>query len=138
MTEQVEQQVKELSREEELAHEEAMRRLHEQMKVDKVANPLVTALKIALQSLRIRFGRSIITIGGIFFAIAFLTSVLTTSIVDQVTAPTGEGMVFTETGIGTMLRLLAEEPRQAWLVTCLLYTSPSPRDRTRSRMPSSA
>ena len=23
-------------------------------------------------------------------------------------------------------------------VTCLLYTSPSPRDRTRSRMPSSA
>ena len=26
----------------------------------------------------------------------------------------------------------------AWCVTCLLYTSPSPRDRTRSRMPSSA
>ena len=26
----------------------------------------------------------------------------------------------------------------AALVTCLLYTSPSPRDRTRSRMPSSA
>ena len=26
--------------------------------------------------------------------------------------------------------------RQAWI--CLLYTSPSPRDRTRSRMPSSA
>ena len=25
-----------------------------------------------------------------------------------------------------------------WLKTCLLYTSPSPRDRTRSRMPSSA
>ena len=28
------------------------------------------------------------------------------------------------------------EKRQAW--SCLLYTSPSPRDRTRSRMPSSA
>jgi len=26
----------------------------------------------------------------------------------------------------------------AWVLTCLLYTSPSPRDRTRSRMPSSA
>ena len=26
----------------------------------------------------------------------------------------------------------------ALLLTCLLYTSPSPRDRTRSRMPSSA
>ena len=25
-----------------------------------------------------------------------------------------------------------------WLSGCLLYTSPSPRDRTRSRMPSSA
>ena len=25
-----------------------------------------------------------------------------------------------------------------WDTTCLLYTSPSPRDRTRSRMPSSA
>ena len=25
-----------------------------------------------------------------------------------------------------------------WKWTCLLYTSPSPRDRTRSRMPSSA
>ena len=25
-----------------------------------------------------------------------------------------------------------------WYATCLLYTSPSPRDRTRSRMPSSA
>ena len=26
----------------------------------------------------------------------------------------------------------------SWNVVCLLYTSPSPRDRTRSRMPSSA
>ena len=25
-----------------------------------------------------------------------------------------------------------------WNLSCLLYTSPSPRDRTRSRMPSSA
>ena len=25
-----------------------------------------------------------------------------------------------------------------WIYNCLLYTSPSPRDRTRSRMPSSA
>ena len=28
--------------------------------------------------------------------------------------------------------------RYAGLLDCLLYTSPSPRDRTRSRMPSSA
>ena len=30
------------------------------------------------------------------------------------------------------------EVRGAPLIGCLLYTSPSPRDRTRSRMPSSA
>ena len=32
--------------------------------------------------------------------------------------------------------LFFDEAQTAW--TCLLYTSPSPRDRTRSRMPSSA
>ena len=35
-------------------------------------------------------------------------------------------------GVGKYGRLLG------WLYICLLYTSPSPRDRTRSRMPSSA
>ena len=28
--------------------------------------------------------------------------------------------------------------KSQWIESCLLYTSPSPRDRTRSRMPSSA
>ena len=32
----------------------------------------------------------------------------------------------------------APTDRKAYLIDCLLYTSPSPRDRTRSRMPSSA
>ena len=31
-----------------------------------------------------------------------------------------------------------EKRRNPAIITCLLYTSPSPRDRTRSRMPSSA
>ena len=31
-----------------------------------------------------------------------------------------------------------ENPDSVTVSTCLLYTSPSPRDRTRSRMPSSA
>jgi len=42
-------------------------------------------------------------------------------------------------------RYLPSKPFSSWfytilrnLCTCLLYTSPSPRDRTRSRMPSSA
>ena len=32
----------------------------------------------------------------------------------------------------------SEEPNAILQIGCLLYTSPSPRDRTRSRMPSSA
>ena len=42
----------------------------------------------------------------------------------------------------TQLRSMAAEgdksAQRALDITCLLYTSPSPRDRTRSRMPSSA
>ena len=34
--------------------------------------------------------------------------------------------------------VLAHDRERANLLNCLLYTSPSPRDRTRSRMPSSA
>ena len=33
---------------------------------------------------------------------------------------------------------LIDDDADLAIVTCLLYTSPSPRDRTRSRMPSSA
>ena len=37
------------------------------------------------------------------------------------------------------IRLEAQDiANSGWNYTCLLYTSPSPRDRTRSRMPSSA
>ena len=37
-----------------------------------------------------------------------------------------------------MAKLLANPYKLAQAQICLLYTSPSPRDRTRSRMPSSA
>ena len=36
------------------------------------------------------------------------------------------------------LRVSLVNSNPATIMTCLLYTSPSPRDRTRSRMPSSA
>ena len=40
-------------------------------------------------------------------------------------------------GLGTVL--VGDDPgSRAYVNGCLLYTSPSPRDRTRSRMPSSA
>lgn len=45
--------------------------------------PLRKALAISLQSIRIRFWRSMITAAGIFLGIAFLVSVLTTSLIQQ-------------------------------------------------------
>ena len=33
---------------------------------------------------------------------------------------------------------VADLPASSWALTCLLYTSPSPRDKRQSRMPSSA
>ena len=38
---------------------------------------------------------------------------------------------------GYFMHLISERALITWIL-CLLYTSPSPRDRTRSRMPSSA
>ena len=48
-----------------------------------------------------------------------------------------ELMVSRQRDIWTRERGPNEPPGGVW-ETCLLYTSPSPRDRTRSRMPSSA
>ena len=49
--------------------------------------------------------------------------------------------VINKTRIGLVLRAVGENQEAAHALgykVCLLYTSPSPRDRTRSRMPSSA
>ena len=44
---------------------------------------------------------------------------------------------FCQTSIG-VTQMLPSVNYQGFWYSCLLYTSPSPRDRTRSRMPSSA
>mgnify|MGYP000060267710 CR=1 FL=1 len=41
-------------------------------------------------------------------------------------------------GEGSIMRLGESHHLEVEAIPCLLYTSPSPRDRTRSRMPSSA
>eukprot|EP00657_Telonema_sp_P-1_P011943 TRINITY_DN7814_c0_g1_i1.p1 TRINITY_DN7814_c0_g1~~TRINITY_DN7814_c0_g1_i1.p1 ORF type:complete len:107 (-),score=43.40 TRINITY_DN7814_c0_g1_i1:31-351(-) len=43
-----------------------------------------------------------------------------------------------EEGFSSTVRWYIQEALPSKFWTCLLYTSPSPRDRTRSRMPSSA
>ena len=43
-----------------------------------------------------------------------------------------------ETPVQRVRRKAKNNAKRAKLKICLLYTSPSPRDRTRSRMPSSA
>ena len=50
--------------------------------------------------------------------------------------PNGSGKTTT---LGIILGILKQDSGDfEWFDGCLLYTSPSPRDRTRSRMPSSA
>ena len=50
------------------------------------------------------------------------------------------GYTVRESGIGltALIRLKVGSGTEIGSLACLLYTSPSPRDRTRSRMPSSA
>ena len=51
----------------------------------------------------------------------------------QIRVTTSKGFCY-----GLVKTYLAPDVRQQSPARCLLYTSPSPRDRTRSRMPSSA
>ena len=44
----------------------------------------------------------------------------------------------TDKGIQTPTEEKKDTPKGLWYKTCLLYTSPSPRDLSTSRMPSSA
>ena len=51
----------------------------------------------------------------------------------------GDVVMTTEAPLGEVAQLDGRQVALAQrIITCLLYTSPSPRDRTRSRMPSSA
>ena len=65
-------------------------------------------------------------------------------VVDHVSSGYGDHIVVKDIDItaeaGTFTTLLGPNGcgKSTLLKSCLLYTSPSPRDRTRSRMPSSA
>ena len=55
---------------------------------------------------------------------------------EGVTRPTRETLIAYKTYL--IDKKLSPYTVSAYIIACLLYTSPSPRDRTRSRMPSSA
>lgn len=84
----------------------------------QISLPLTEAIKISFRSLKIRFWRSLITIGGIFFGIAFLMSILTSSAINEALLEGGSPQV----------RALLEqkgsdvetETQQIWLVTLSL------------------
>jgi ABC-type antimicrobial peptide transport system permease subunit len=84
----------------------------------QISLPFSKALEISFRSLKIRFWRSLITIGGIFFGIAFLMSILTSSALNEALAQGGSPQV----------RALLEQKgtdeeartQQIWLVTLSL------------------
>ena len=67
-------------------------------------------------------------IGLLAFGAYLLLALGTYSVGDPGWSSTGNGAAISNSGGAA----------GAWIADCLLYTSPSPRDRTRSRMPSSA
>ena len=69
------------------------------------------------------------------------TAYSTGTFFDQSLILANDGSSLSSATLATVSELaipLGEYERVQGIYTCLLYTSPSPRDRTRSRMPSSA
>ena len=101
----------------------------------QIVLPLSKAVEIALRSLKIRFGRSLITTSGIILAIAFLMSVWSGA--DIVTSLKGAGkseidLLLQKKGIETgsaqgeqateedIARMAEEKSKQTWLVSLSL------------------
>ncbi|MCY4545892.1 MAG: ABC transporter permease [Gemmatimonadetes bacterium] len=59
----------------------------------QISLPLSKAIEISFRSLKIRFWRSLITIGGIFFGIAFLMSILTGASINEALVDSGSPQV---------------------------------------------
>ena len=74
---------------------------------------------------------------AIFFAQPMILTVLSALMLGERLRARRIGAIVAGLG-GTLIILQPSILIFGWAATCLLYTSPSPRDRTRSRMPSSA
>ena len=96
----------------------------------EIVLPLSKAVEISLRSLKIRFGRSLITTSGVILAIAFLMSVQSNNqIVDSLRAVGNSEIDLrlqengVETGVGggaISERMQEEKSKQLWLITLSL------------------
>jgi putative ABC transport system permease protein len=74
--------------------------------------PMRIAIRIAMQSIRVRFWRSMITAAGVFLGIAFLSSTLAQSTIASHTREVVEGMEQAQ----QIALQQAQKDRQLWLV----------------------
>ena len=78
----------------------------------------------------------------VFFTVALVGGPVHVGLVLAVMFLLGTAETFADTASPTLLPMVVDKAdlgiANARLSACLLYTSPRPRDRTRSRMPSSA
>ncbi|OIN95755.1 hypothetical protein AUJ66_08295 [Candidatus Desantisbacteria bacterium CG1_02_38_46] len=78
--------------------------------------PFLKAVSTAFKNIRVRFGRSFITIGGIFFSLTFLMSTFTNNVIAQSLLASGTDEV------KFLLQPMAQEvqARQVWLISLSL------------------
>jgi putative ABC transport system permease protein len=96
----------------------------------EIVLPLSKAMEISLRSLKIRFGRSLITISGVILAIAFLMSVQSSNQIVDALRAVGNSEInlrLQQNGIETggaggqiSERMQEEKSKQLWLITLSL------------------
>ena len=102
---------------------------------------LISDLIIGISLINLFVYLSFIVISGVgyIFGKINLKSILLSSLIFFIVTNFGVWLIgYPNTLEGFIACYVAAIPFFVWTIVCLLYTSPSPRDRTRSRMPSSA
>ncbi len=99
------------------------RRILEEAKAGKISKqislPLSKAIEIGFRNMRVRFGRTLITVGGVVLGIAFLTFIWTSQLIHTGLAEFGsEELKATLTAMGE-----DDRAQQIWLVVLSLLVS---------------
>ena len=116
-----------------LNYKEAWMGEHYSSTAEPVTSPLIFNASLISETKNIKFGSGVISLPQQHPAVVAGQI----SLLDHLS----KGRVIMGVGAGGLVsdwELFGNENGRKRAITCLLYTSPSPRDRTRSRMPSSA